>query len=85
MSISSRLFEPKIWPSRQNFVLQAVVNLTYGCHLLLEPARLEVGSILINSGFRSDAVNRKVGGVPNLLRESAQFLSCAYVRDNIKV
>lgn len=45
--------------------LQVVVNLTYGCHLLLEPARLEVGPILINSGYRCETVNRRVGGVPN--------------------
>ena len=45
--------------------MQAVANLTYGCHLLLEPARLEVGPIIINSGFRNEAVNRKVGGVRN--------------------
>jgi len=38
--------------------MQAVANLTYGCHLLLEPARLEVGPIIINSGYRSEAVNR---------------------------
>jgi len=45
--------------------MQVVVNLTYGCHLLLEPARLEVGPIIINSGFRCEAVNRRVGGVRN--------------------
>jgi len=45
--------------------LQDVVNMTYGCLMLLEPARLEVGPILINSGFRNDDVNRRVGGVPN--------------------
>ena len=45
--------------------LQHVVNMTYGCHLLLEPARQEVGPIIINSGFRSEGVNRMVGGVPN--------------------
>ena len=45
--------------------MQVVANLTYGCHLLLEPARLEVGPILINSGFRSETVNRRVGGVSN--------------------
>ena len=44
--------------------LQAVANMTYGCHMLLEPARLIVGPILINSGFRSEQVNRQVGGVP---------------------
>ena len=42
-----------------------VVNLTYGCHQLLEPARLIVGSIIINSGYRNETVNRKVGGVKN--------------------
>ena len=45
--------------------MQDVVNLTYGCHLLLEPARIEVGPIIINSGFRCEAVNHKVGGVKN--------------------
>lgn len=45
--------------------IQAVVNLTYGCHMLLEPARKVVGPIIINSGFRNDNVNRKVGGVKN--------------------
>ena len=45
--------------------MQAVANLTYGCHQLLEPARLIVGPIIITSGFRSEAVNRKVGGVRN--------------------
>ena len=43
--------------------MQAVANLTYGSHRLLEPARLIVGPIIINSGFRCEAVNRKVGGV----------------------
>jgi uncharacterized protein YcbK (DUF882 family) len=45
--------------------MQVVANLTYGCHLLLEPARIEVGPIIINSGFRNEAVNRQVGGVKN--------------------
>ena len=43
--------------------MQVVVNLTYGCHQLLEPARLIAGPIIINSGFRCESVNRKVGGV----------------------
>jgi len=43
--------------------VQVVASLTYGCHLLLEPARKVVGPIIINSGFRSPEVNRKVGGV----------------------
>ena len=45
--------------------IQAVINMTYGCHMLLEPARQVVGPIIINSGFRNDNVNRKVGGVKN--------------------
>ena len=45
--------------------MQDVVNMTYGCHLLLEPARNKVGSIIINSGFRNKEVNKKVGGVLN--------------------
>ena len=45
--------------------MQTVANLTYGCHLLLEPARFIVGPIIITSGFRCEAVNRKVGGVRN--------------------
>ena len=45
--------------------MQVVANPTYGCHQLLEPARLMVGPIIINSGFRCEAVNRQVGGVRN--------------------
>ena len=45
--------------------MQVVANLTYGCHLLLEPARQEVGPIMINSGFRNARVNRLVGGINN--------------------
>jgi putative chitinase len=45
--------------------MQAVANMSYGCHQLLEPARLIVGPIIINSGFRCESVNRRVGGVRN--------------------
>ena len=45
--------------------LQVVANLTYGCLMLLEPARKEVGPIIINSGFRNSRVNTLVGGVKN--------------------
>jgi len=38
--------------------MQDVVNLTYGCHQLLEPARQIVGPIIINSGYRNAEVNR---------------------------
>ena len=50
----------------ENFpTMQAVANLTYGCIMLLEPARFLVGPIIINSGFRCEEVNRHVGGVRN--------------------
>ena len=45
--------------------MQHVVNMTYGCLMLLEPARQVVGPILINSGFRNPRVNALVGGVKN--------------------
>ena len=45
--------------------MQVIANLTFGCINLLEPARLIVGPILINSGFRCERVNQKVGGVLN--------------------
>ncbi len=45
--------------------MQHVVNMTYGCLMLLEPARQVVGPILINSGFRNPRVNSLVGGVKN--------------------
>ena len=45
--------------------LQDVVNMAYGCQMLLEPARIEVGPIIVNSGFRNSWVNRLVGGVKN--------------------
>ena len=45
--------------------MQHVVNMAYGCLLLLEPARQVVGPILINSGFRNPRVNALVGGVQN--------------------
>ena len=44
-------------------MLQDVVNMAYGCQMLLEPARIEVGPIIVNSGFRNSRVNRLVGGV----------------------
>ena len=44
---------------------QVVFNLKYGCQYLLEPARREVGPIIINSGFRNPRVNALVGGVNN--------------------
>jgi hypothetical protein len=43
--------------------MQHVVNMVYGCLMLLEPARQLVGPILITSGFRNPRVNAIVGGV----------------------
>ena len=45
--------------------IQQITNMAYGCHLLLEPARREVGPIIVNSGFRNSRVNALVGGVAN--------------------
>ena len=45
--------------------MQHVVNMTYGCLMLLEPARQLVGPIIINSGYRNPRVNALVGGVQN--------------------
>ena len=45
--------------------MQTVANMTYGCLMLLEPARREVGPIIVNSGFRNSRVNALVGGVKN--------------------
>ena len=39
--------------------------MTYGCLMLLEPARQEVGPIIVTSGFRNPRVNTLVGGVKN--------------------
>ena len=43
--------------------MQLVANMTYGCLLLLEPARQVIGPIIINSGYRNPRVNALVGGV----------------------
>ena len=56
-----------------NPTMQHVVNMTYGCLMLLEPARREVGPIIINSGFRNSRVNAQVGGV----RTSQHLKGCA--------
>ena len=44
---------------------QVLFNLKYGCQYLLEPARREVGAIIVNSGYRNEVYNRQVGGVRN--------------------
>ena len=45
--------------------MRLVANMTYGCLMLLEPARQMVGPIIINSGYRNPRVNALVGGVRN--------------------
>ena len=45
--------------------MQHVANMTYGCLMILEPARQMVGPIIINSGYRNPRVNSLVGGVRN--------------------
>jgi len=45
--------------------MQHVANMTYGCLMLLEPARQVVGPIIINSGYRNPRVNALVGGIKN--------------------
>jgi hypothetical protein len=45
--------------------IEVIVNLTYGCHLMLEPARVVAGPLIVNSGFRNPEVNQRVGGVKN--------------------
>ena len=57
--------------------MQAVVNLTYGCHLLLEPARKVVGPIIINSGFRCSRVNALVGWLSDLVWQPRRSASGA--------
>jgi hypothetical protein len=53
--------------------IQQIANMTYGCRQLLEPAREAIGCpILVNSGFRNEEVNRKVGGVPNSQHKQGQ-------------
>ena len=63
----------KKYPANQP-TMQQVVNITYGCLMLLEPARQTIGCpVIINSGFRCEAVNRQVGGV----RNSQHLQGCA--------
>ena len=67
LSVHFRLVEflnVKKYPDNKP-TLQDVANMTYGCIMLLEPARQVVGPIIISSGFRNSWVNRQVGGVAN--------------------
>ena len=59
--------------------MQHVANMTYGCLMLLEPARQVVGPIIINSGYRNPRVNALVGGVKSsqhLLGQAADIRPC---------
>ena len=51
----------------------AVLNLKNLCENWLEPLRQAQGPIVINSGFRSEAVNKAIGGV----KESNHLSGCA--------
>ena len=63
----------KKYPANQP-TMQQMVNMAYGCLMLLEPARKAIGCpIIVNSGFRCEAVNRQVGGV----RNSQHLQGCA--------
>ena len=63
----------KKYPANQPTV-QQMVNMTYGCLMLLEPARQAIGCpVIVTSGFRCEAVNRQVGGV----RNSQHLQGCA--------
>ena len=55
-------FKTKKYPCNKP-TTQHLVNMTYGCLMLLEPARATVGPIIINSGYRNADVNALVGGV----------------------
>lgn len=50
--------------SPNNPTPQDIVHMTYGCLNVLQPLRDALGvPIIINSGFRTEAVNAAVGGV----------------------
>lgn len=54
--------------------VEDIVNMTYGCLMLLEPSRDIVGCpIIVTSGFRNPAYNAQVGGVVN----SQHLTGCA--------
>ena len=58
--------------------MQHVANMTYGCLMLLEPARQVVGPIIINSGYRNPRVNALVGGVRNSQHLAIQVEICPF-------
>jgi len=40
-----------------------ILNLAYGCNMLLETARCQTGPLIVTSGYRNYAYNKAVGGV----------------------
>ena len=53
--------------------VQQMINLVYLAAYVLEPLRVEMGeSIKISSGFRSDALNKAVGGAFNSQHKMGQ-------------
>lgn len=52
---------------------QAIENLRHLCQQTLEPLRCRFGVLRITSGFRSDALNQKIGGHPH----SQHLIGCA--------
>jgi len=58
----------------------SLANLQRLCTIALEPMRVLVGLMHINSGFRCDALNARVGGVSNSAHRfgRAADISCQY-------
>ena len=62
---------------------QQILNLQALCENILEPVRRHFGRTLISSGYRSEALNKAVGGVSNsqhLLGEAAD-IHCSSVEE----
>lgn len=75
---------------------QAILNLERLCDTILEPARAELGPLLISSGYRSPDVNAAVGGsrssahmkgnAADVIPLKASKLDFArWIRDNVSV
>ena len=64
----------------------AVLNLKNLCENWLEPLRQAQGPIVINSGFRSEAVNKAIGGVKgsNHLTGCAVDIRCLGIEQAIR-
>ena len=48
--------------NNDNVDMEVVLNLAFLCHMVLQPLRDRFGPITISSGFRTQALNRAVGG-----------------------